>query len=43
LHSSKYKQWKKLLTTDELINKYKRMGCDANLLRKIKEVVEKWW
>jgi len=38
----KYKQWKKILTTDELINKYKRMGCDVNLLRKIKEVVEKW-
>jgi len=38
----KYKQWKKLLTSEELINKYKRMGCDANLLKKIKEVVEKW-
>jgi len=38
----KYKQWKKILSSDELINKYKRMGCEVNLLNKIKEVVERW-
>jgi len=38
----KYKQWKKLLTSDELINKYVMMGFDKSLLLHIKEVVEKW-
>jgi len=38
----KYKQWKKILTVDELINKYRRMGCDVDLLNKIKGEVEKW-
>jgi len=38
----KYKQWKKILSVDELIDKYKRMGCDVNLLNKIRGVVEKW-
>ena len=38
----KYKQWKKILTDDELVNKYVRMGCDKNILNEIKEVVVKW-
>ncbi|RLG33796.1 hypothetical protein DRN97_04205 [Methanosarcinales archaeon] len=38
----KYKQWRKILSQDELKNKYKRMGCDVEILDEIKEVVEKW-
>ena len=31
----KHKQWKRLLTDDDLITKYKRMGCDEQILREI--------
>jgi len=31
----KHKQWKRLLTEDDLILKYKRMGCDEQILREI--------
>ena len=33
--SRKYKQWKRLLTEDDLIQKYKRMGLDERILRQI--------
>jgi len=38
----KYKQWKTILTDDELINKYVRMGCERPILEEIKEVVVRW-
>jgi len=31
----KHKQWKRILTEDDLILKYKRMGCDEQILREI--------
>lgn len=36
----KYKQWKALLTEDDLIEKYKKMGCDESILREIINVVK---
>jgi len=38
----KYKQWKTILNDEELIEKYKRMGCDEGILKEIKEVVVRW-
>jgi len=38
----KHKQWKKILTEDDLILKYKRMGCDEQILREIIKVVKKF-
>lgn len=38
----KYKRWKTILTDDELINKYVRMGCEKPILEEIKEVVVRW-
>ena len=38
----KHKQWKRLLTEDDLITKYKRMGCDEQILREIVKVVKKF-
>lgn len=34
------KQWKKLITEEDLIDKYKRMGLDENILIEIKKVVK---
>lgn len=31
----RHKQWKVLLTEDDLVEKYKRMGCDETVLREI--------
>jgi len=36
------KQWKKMLTEDDILEKYKRMGCNVELLQKIKEVMVRW-
>jgi len=38
----KHKQWKRLLTEDDLITKYKRMGCDEQILREVVKVVKKF-
>jgi len=38
----RYKQWRKVLTPDDLLAKYKNMGCDEEILKEIKGVVEKW-
>ena len=38
----KHKQWKRLLTEDDLILKYKRMGCDEQILREIISTVNKF-
>jgi len=35
----KYKQWKRNLTEDDLVRKYKRMGCDEQILREIISIV----
>ncbi len=35
----RYKRWKKILTEDDLIEKYKRMGLDEDILREIVKVV----
>lgn len=35
----KLKYWKEILTEDQLIDKYKRMGCKESILEKIKKVV----
>ena len=35
----KYKHFKKLLTPDDLVEKYKRFGCDVDLLQAIRGVV----
>jgi len=36
----RHKQWKRLLTEDDLILKYKRMGCDEHVLREVLNVVK---
>ena len=38
--SRKYKQWKRLLTEDDLIEKYKKMGYDEKILRDIINAVK---
>jgi len=38
----KHKQWKRILTEDDLILKYKRMGCDERILREIISTVNKF-
>jgi len=38
----KHKQWKRILTEDDLILKYKRMGCDEQILREIISTVNKF-
>jgi len=34
-----WKHWKEILTEDEIIDKYKRMGCDESILNKIRSVI----
>ncbi|MBA7556111.1 hypothetical protein ES705_48809 [subsurface metagenome] len=34
-----YKRWKKLLTPEDVIQKYNKMGCDITVLREIKGMV----
>jgi len=39
----KYKQWKNILNDEDLISKYRRMGCDESILREILGVFKGWW
>ena len=35
----KWKYWKEILSEEDIIEKYKRMGCDENILREIQRVI----
>ena len=35
-----WKRWKRILTIDDLIDKYIRMGCDKGILEEIKKVIK---
>jgi len=34
-----WKHWKEILTEDEIVDKYKRMGCQLSILNKIRSVI----